>query len=40
MVEESGRGAIRERLKQLEKVSRMKRNPYGIVDPRSVLKAK
>lgn len=40
MVEESDRGAIRERLKQLEKVSRSKHNPYGIIDPRSVLKAK
>jgi hypothetical protein len=40
MVEETGRGVIRERLSRLEAQSKRKRNPYGIVDPRSELKAK
>lgn len=40
MVEESGRRAIRERLSRLEALSKRKRNPYGIVDPRTELKAR
>lgn len=40
MVEESGRTAIRERLRRIEAASKRKRNPYGIVDPRSELKAR